>query len=985
MDNGKTFQWVRFSAWLICIACVLPSIKTLAQEPVFRHYTTMNGLPSSETYSVIQDNKGYIWIATDRGLARFNGYEFKVFTSGQSGLRDNTIFGFHEDHRKRIWYHAYNGVIGYLYDDSFYTYPYNHIIRSSLKARTMEGISIDRNGSFMTVSIHYDSINLPLYINNKGRIIPVDTDSAFYYRDIYVSGNNTNVVAGNVNARHTRIISQETRQVLYTFRSQPYNDNIMSSFVCRKRNGDMLIYNAQEIFMIGPGGVKRIIRCKARVLNMMLDRHENLWVGYMNKGLDMYKAGDSTYTATGFLELSQNSISGMTSDKEGGLWFTTLENGVFYLPPDFIMSYGSKSGLPVPKVRIIENTNDKLIFIMSDHSIAYKYHDQKKIYALRGKQWQGFSDLVHTSSGKIYFANHRYGSAFATGWKRIPVQRIHIGKYNNWGYISAELYKQVNGRDSFIHFNHIGKITSICETGNDEILVGTLNGLYMYKAGKISPLKSFHPVFRQRISCIINLGSEHLAFATIGQGILVVRKNDFSNPQHYTVRNGLPSNMCNVLIIENDSTLIAGTNNGICRISGALHAASAKLYIADVNNGLISNEIYDIEVSGNDLWVGTANGLSILPLKILSAKENIIYLNMEEVRVGNRPVNKARRGLFQYDMNNMLFAFAGINFQHASKLTYKYRLAGSDDKWSFSSGRSVIYNALLPGDYTFEVYVIDADGKLRPGRISYSFSILPPFWKTWWFISLVCLLVAWLIYTLVARRIRKIRQQAQIQNDLNSFRDKALRSQMNPHFIYNSMNAIQNYIKKHETDASIDYLALFSRLMRTIFNNSGERAIPLEKDLEAVALYVEMENMRFSNRFRLHISYNDQVIPALIMVPPFLVQPFVENSILHGFRSKNEGGNIWIHIEKETERIKLSIRDDGVGREKTLETAKRKQAYLANEDRSSSGIKVTLKRISQVWGRKFSEDLFRITDLYTPDKHPAGTLIEFYLPLINYD
>ncbi|HEY1045891.1 MAG TPA: histidine kinase [Bacteroidia bacterium] len=966
----------------IAILLLLFSVQVFCQEPVFRHYSTINGLPSSETYGVMQDKNGYIWIATDRGLARFNGYEFKVYTTGQSGLKDNTIFGLYKDQNNKIWYHTYNGSIGYLYEDSFHTYEYSQLVRENFKSGRMEGISLGSNGSFMSVSQN-GNLDIPIHIDKKGKTLPLK--ASIESRDFYFSNNNTCVVSGKTDAEITRLISQETHEVLCSFPTRSYINSPMSSFICKKKNGDLLIYCAYEIFLWNKKEIKKIHNCKERILSMMLDSSENLWLGYLNQGLEVYdtKSPDKLQSLNyQFKQLSKNSISGMTLDKEGGYWFTTLENGVYYLPPDFILSYSIESGLPVSKIRTIEKTKDKLLFVMSDHSLTFKYYNSSKIIAPKGKMWKGFNDVVYANNGVTYYATvELIDNPMIKDWKRIPVQKIHYGKYNVWGQIGADLYKYENGAFTIISFNPYGKVSSIFEIEKNEVLVGTLNGLYIYQSGKISSLKTKNLLYGQRISEIIQLSPTHFVFATIGNGILIVDKNNFSKPIHYTINNGLPSNMCNAIITESDSTVIVGTNKGICKIVHPLDPKRVKFYSADFQDGIISNEVNDLEIVDGQIWVATVNGLSIFPSKNLNKKQNTIYLRMEEIKVNGQAIHYKDQCRLPYDKNGIQFSFTGINFQHASKLRYKYRLTGSGENWNLTANRTVNYNALSPGNYTFEVMVIDVFGKEKPEKISYSFSILPPFWNTWWFILLIVILLGLLMYLLVSIRIRRVREQSLIQNDLNVLMDKALRLQMNPHFIYNSMNAIQNYIKKNEMDASIDYLNMFSRLMRTIFSNSEEQRIPLESDLEAVELYVEMENMRFSNKFKLEIKIDESLKPSLILVPPFLIQPFVENSILHGLRSKPENGNILIQIMKESGKLKIAVQDNGVGRVVSEEAGRRKQLYLGNDTRKSSGIKVTKNRIKQAWGEQYAEEYFMITDLYDSSHQSLGTLIEFYLPL----
>jgi ligand-binding sensor domain-containing protein len=973
----KAISFHGFFMLLTYMAILYTPVNLEAQEPVFRHYSTKDGLPSSETYCAVQDHRGYMYFGTDRGLARYDGYNFEIFSTSKGNLPDNTIFGLYKDIQNRIWYQSFSGNAGYFYKDSFYIYPYNHLIHEASPERK-EGIGIDLDGGFMGILQNYLGDQTAFRIDNNGHLHKNLQAADPHTRDIFLTQFNTCLTIGQITATQARVISQKSGEVLCTFPVE--STNSQQAFAGFKKNKDLLLYTSGVVFLIRHGVAKPIIRCNGHILSMQVDKDDNLWIGYIDKGVEFYKAADGYKNPQNML--LKHSISGMAKDKEGGMWFTTLEDGIFYLPPDFIYSYNIENGQTVSKVMKIEQAGDQLLFVLSNLDLAYKHKEDSSIRISRNTK-KGILDIASGPDQTMYYAAlYDLELPIASKYIRCPAQKLYIGPYHVWGYIGSTLFKLKPGTREYeyISLKKIAKITCILETGPDELLIATLNGLYKFNAGKTSSLQSLHPLFSQRISGILPLDGRHLVFTTIGNGVLVTDTGNFAHPIHYAEEDGLPSNMCNMLIRDNDSTIIVGGNKGICRISCIMHPERVVFRTADINNGLASNEVNDIKLLGKNLWIATASGVSVMPLRLLTAQPKILFLNIEQVKVNNEPVNTLLPGRFEHDRNNLHFSFTGINFQHASTLLYKYRLSGSDRRWNQSSERSVIYNALPPGDYTFEVLIASA-GIQNPKGITYTFSILPPFYNTWWFRTLMAIFLISLTYLLVARRISTIRRQALIQNDLNIFRDRALRSQMNPHFIYNSMNAIQNFIKKNDTDTSIDYLALFSRLMRTTFNNSGETEISLDKDLEAVTMYAEIENMRFSGRFKLHISYDAGLAPSKIMLPPFLIQPFIENAILHGFATTSGTGNIWINIALESRGIKISVKDDGAGRDKMLEIGRRKQAYLSGETRNSSGITVTLKRIRQVWGKNFSEDFFRITDLYSAQKIPCGTLVEFYLPL----
>jgi LytS/YehU family sensor histidine kinase len=237
--------------------------------------------------------------------------------------------------------------------------------------------------------------------------------------------------------------------------------------------------------------------------------------------------------------------------------------------------------------------------------------------------------------------------------------------------------------------------------------------------------------------------------------------------------------------------------------------------------------------------------------------------------------------------------------------------------------------------------------------------------------------------------VKSIRKQVKLKADLGIYRDKALRDQMSPHFIYNALNAIQNYILKHETDMSVSFLSRFSRLMRLVFNNTVQEVVTLRKDLEALQLYAEMESMRFPGKLVFHLPEQLPEALELALIPPLLLQPFVENAVLHGLLPKHAPGNIWLTIEQENDCILVLIKDDGIGRAASAKIKIKKKAFLDEQNipqgsREHTGTSITIARIAQAWGKYPARSRFNMTDLFHPDGSPSGTLIAFYLPL-NYD
>ena len=204
---------------------------------------------------------------------------------------------------------------------------------------------------------------------------------------------------------------------------------------------------------------------------------------------------------------------------------------------------------------------------------------------------------------------------------------------------------------------------------------------------------------------------------------------------------------------------------------------------------------------------------------------------------------------------------------------------------------------------------------------------------------------------------------------------QALRAQMNPHFIFNSLNSINMFIlEKNKLQAS-EYLSKFSRLVRLILQNSQEALIPLERELEALQLYLELESLRFAQRFEYKIAMGDEVDTTVLKVPPLIVQPYVENAIWHGLMHKKEKGHLEIELYQEKEILSCKITDDGIGRKKAAEL-RSKSASTHN----STGIKITESRIAMMQKMNGSERSVEIKDLAHPDGGAAGTEVLIKIP-----
>jgi len=337
---------------------------------------------------------------------------------------------------------------------------------------------------------------------------------------------------------------------------------------------------------------------------------------------------------------------------------------------------------------------------------------------------------------------------------------------------------------------------------------------------------------------------------------------------------------------------------------------------------------------------------------------------------------------FPYSENDVTFHFTAINLNRSREITYQYRLEGYDKEWHTGTDvREARYASLPAGDYTFHVRA-SLDGiNWTEANYSAAVRIVPPLWQRWWFIAIIILLVAIIIHAVYLYRLQQIREKEKMKAEYNQkiaeIEMKALRAQMNPHFIFNCLNSINRYIVKSDHTTASLYLTRFSKLIRLILDNSNSKNVLLSNELEALKIYIEMEALRFNNKFSYHITLSPEVGADGIEVPPLIIQPYVENAIWHGLLHKETAGHLGINISLIGDSIlQCVIEDNGVGREKAKEF-KSKSATA----RKSLGMKLTEDRLSILNQHTAVNASVSIYDLVAADGEPAGTQVILKIPV----
>ncbi len=307
---------------------------------------------------------------------------------------------------------------------------------------------------------------------------------------------------------------------------------------------------------------------------------------------------------------------------------------------------------------------------------------------------------------------------------------------------------------------------------------------------------------------------------------------------------------------------------------------------------------------------------------------------------------------------------------------------GVDKDWLLADkDQLALYHQLNSGEYVFNIKCYNRDG-ISSGTTTLQIHIVPAVWNRWWFYLLLFILAGCLVFYLLTwnykRRKEKELLSRNYERKIAEVEMNTLRAQMNPHFIFNSLNSINDFILSNDPDNASGYLTKFSRLMRLILDNSRSEWVILDNELKALQLYIELEAVRFDNAFSYNIEISDEVSKETVIIPPLIIQPYVENAIWHGLlHRKQPGGKITIRIWRNEKDLFIEISDNGVGR-----IAAKNQKSKPSILHKSHGMKITAERLAIVNSVYNVNAQVEVTDLADDQNLPTGTRV---LLTLNYE
>ena len=1006
----------------------------IVQQPVFNqvvsfsHLNTSNGLSDNYIQSLVIDRKGFLWIGTGDGLNKYDGYNVTSWsTSSQSGLPSDTIRQLYCDSKSRIWVITPGNVAWAGEEIKFHSLQLpgkqGRFTCYAVFETNTEGVVL------FTADGHY------AFNEEKRALQKIDWLSGLIdNKDINIAVPFSNEITMYVYEQKVIAVDLRKKQKIFeknignAVTACRYTDQ---SFAVATRHGLVSVYDIltqQELKTFTIYNETEGKMSSPRITEMVKTSDGGLALASILSGLIMIDVSSGKTTVYRHDPLNSSTISANTLYRVLAGNNGELITGSQYTGAS-ICNINNKASL---NKRIFR---DKQGNVFDGHINVMAEDNEGFIWITTIDRLIRWDKKTNNSVFYYYFFKDPY-----LGPRNLELRSICIDKKDRiWiGAIGAgvALFNRKTGAFQLItKDSSLGQavrdtyVNELIEDQEGKIWACSYGGFYCIDpvSFKITTFDK-HPVLKEAAGkVVISLFEDSVQQLWIGTqrfGIYCYDKNK-DRLINYTTTNGLLTNSANSIISDKHGNIYAAQVNGFSVISptgsiksfskanGMRHARCESIITDDdgyvwvannkclvkydpVNSRLeyfeenagISTDGFRFDAScktkDGNLYFGTNRGINYFDPSQIKNYTAQLRVHTYQVSLPNTVVrfDNSKELKLKYTENSAQFYFTAINLTGSRNIAYEYMLEGYDKEWQRGTDiHDARYPALPPGKYNFIVKASIDKMNWTTGANKVSILVTPPLWKRWWFVLASTILLIGFIITIVQLRINRIRYKERLKTIYNrkisETEMKALRAQMNPHFIFNSLNSINKYILKSDHTNASRYLTRFAKLIRLILDNSNNKEVPLSNELEALRLYIEMESLRFTNKFTYEILVDESVSPDTLQVPPLIIQPYVENAIWHGLLHKETGGRLSIYVKKTSDNmLQCIIEDNGIGRSKAKEL--KSKSATANK---SLGMKLTEERISMLNQYASLNASINIIDLESSGHEATGTKVILTIPI----
>ena len=964
---------------LIYIIFTLSVLFLNAQNPVFKNYNSANGLSSVSVNCIIQDDDGIIWLGTETGIIKFDGYTFKNYTI-EDGLVDNNIVDCYKDSKGVIWFISNNYNIGYVKKDSIFSFKYNYVIAKELYS----------NEKYIKNSLSVEYGKIKFAVNNTG-LFTIDSIGILkkYYTKELINGNAIFIK----NNKYAYVIDSYFDRDTLIFPNRCTYDTKHVILSENKSSGQFVASTKGDYYYLNEGG-KLVVFENQNILDSIdlqsqiisITTIDNvLWVSTKTKGIFMFELNEGKpKLVTNYFE--DFIINYVFKDIEGGLWFSTINSGLLYVP-DLNIQLISINKIKKHIITDLNITND-IIYLAYSNGVIENITENTKIQLTT----KDIYDEIKLSSNSRYIYALFDNKIFDISENKSNII-IDLEKYsgnmvfNNIFVDNRNMIWVSNGNKVIkINRNFIENVFTVDENIHTEItnilkspqglFFSVKKGFWKFNNNSYYNYTNTSDIFN---TDVISISTDKYGYTTLlstnGNGLIVLAKD---SAFVINKRKGLFSNIVTTASYK-DSIIVIGTNENIevLTVDNKFRIIKHRIYKGNYNK--ISKQVNKVIRIGKKIYYTTNNNfyrIIIHENKVNNYLPNVIIKN---IRINNKDTvfasNNVKLKSFE---NNIIFNFLGISYKNVGDVNYRYKLVGKKDNWQYTKSTSVDYSFLPYGKHKFVVCASNINGEWgKPTE--FSFVIERPLYLKWWFLSLSAFVFLLIVFVVGRAVLNNIKRKEAMTKDMIMYRQQALRKQMNPHFIFNSLNSIQHFILQNDKKMSNKYLNRFSKLIRIVLENSQKNIISIDEELAAIELYLEIEQLRFKNKFTYSINISNEIDTANSKIPPLLLQPFLENSIWHGLMNINDDrkGELKFSMEKVDNNIVCIIEDNGVGRYKAKEIKDR-----SKRDYKSLASVITNERVELFNYENNKRITMRYIDKYSSENIAEGTKVEITIPII---
>jgi hypothetical protein len=916
------------------------------QEYPMLRYTFEDGLPSNTVYQVYRDSKGFLWIATDKGIARYNGIKFEIFTSFD-GLPDNEVYFFKEDPFGRLWLGTANGKLCFYKDGIFHNQENTPYLKLPFKKSHITCISVEYDSS-VTINFYDPNILVNIY---KDKLKPYDFQRLQN--------------ASFIGIFHKRKIAKD-KYMMYGHRADAIIDTLLNIRLVNDHlpNEHMILSISQDQrYIVDSHFVYSVDRKAIWPLTNGFFNNNSIRAVYTDK-INFFFVTKNGLFINDTSVVIRGDISSITQDGLGNYWVGSLTSGIFCLRNDFLTTR-IYSNVYTDNIRYCKSLQNHMFYATGANDLyILEYGKPRKIF--------DYGNYIHSNyiqpNDAAYLIDSDYTFYSFYNRDHLVVKNILketpvIYRYKNpFTVIGVKaVYRDVadiylRTRTNLIILDHKetsygmpvkniyitdsnsqDRISSVARGKDNKLWYSTLeNNMFKVVNGERRHQGQFKDIALKSFDFL----GEYMAGYTFDNKLLLIHNQD--GPIKV---DSFPAPNCvwNRLYKLNDSMMLISTNN-FHRLLKVHANNKEKPTLSVVEDPFVPLNIEAFCSDDSTCYFFKNGSVTTMSIQSLLRRNSPPKLYFSSLRTTKETSSITGEMEIPYrESRNLTISFASQSFA-GKDVSYEYLISGNgEDSWRAVKGEEINLVNSGYGDHAIMVRAKTLNsGYCEP--IMFRLHILRPYWATWWFISICVVAGIILVGAIISyRMMRALRRKEKLHESEVKFLKleyKALNALMNPHFIFNALNNMQGLINKNEKLAANRYLTIFANLVRRNMHNISLELISLDKEMEVVADYLKLEKLRFKDHLNYAINIASNVDVTDIMVPPLLIQPLVENAIRHGiFPSKSEDSFVGIDIYEQGNLLIIAVKDNGIG----IEAAKKK----VGKTHQSYGLENIRKRIAQ--------------------------------------